>query len=72
MFALSTLYWIFSVVFTFRLGDRLSNSIKACYGTVEDKASLCLLEEFASARISPTALLAMFDDVLLVNVSTVQ
>ena len=72
MFALSTLYWVLSVVFTFRLGDMLSNSIRACYGMVEDKASLCLLKEFASSRVSPTALLAMFDDVLFVNVSRVQ
>jgi len=42
MFALSTLYWILSVVFTFRLGDLLSNSIRACYGMDDDNASLCL------------------------------
>ena len=70
MFALSTLYWILSVVFTFLLVDSLNNSIRACYG--RDNAFLCILREIAALHIQAANWLSMFDDILLVNVSAVQ
>jgi len=70
MFALSTMYWISSVVLIFRHIDLLNNSIRACYG--RDNDNLCLARELSAVRVPPAALLAMFDSILLINVSTVQ
>jgi hypothetical protein len=71
-FALSTMYWILSVVFTFLLVDSFNNSIAACFGS--DNATVCLTHEIAASvgKLPAAVLLSMFDDVLLINVSTVQ
>jgi hypothetical protein len=61
MFALLTVYWVLSVVFTFLDIDSWNNIIKACYG-----GAVC------TPRMPAAPLLPMFDDILLVNVSTVQ
>jgi hypothetical protein len=69
MFALSTIYWISSVLIVFRHIDLMNNSIRVCYG--RDTDDLCLLLEVSTGGVAPAALLAMFDCIFLVNVSTV-
>jgi hypothetical protein len=74
VFALSTVYWILSVVFTFIYIDSLNNMATACYGDDDLNASSCLLQKTVTtpASIRAAAWLKMLDDILLVNVSTVQ
>jgi len=66
------MYWILSVVFTSLLVDSFNNSIAACFGS--DNASVCLTHEVAASvgKLPAAVLLSMFDDILLINVSTVQ
>jgi hypothetical protein len=70
MFALSTMYWISGIVLIFRHVDYMNSSIKACYG--RDIGDICLGRELSRESLPPAALLATFDSMLLVNVSTVQ
>ena len=71
MFASSTVYWIHSVVFTFIAIDLLNNSVGACYGG-DPNAFSCLVNKLADFHMPTESWLAMFDDILLINVSTVQ
>ena len=68
MFALSTIYWIASVVLIFRHMDYIDNGIKTCYG--RDINDLCINHELSTERRPPAALLAMMDSIFYVNVST--
>lgn len=70
MFALSTLHWIFSVTFTFVIVDLVNNDVKACYG--RDNPYVCLARELAAKRGPTGSYLSLFNDILLINVSTVQ
>ena len=71
MFALSTIHWASSVVLAFRHLDFLNNCIRACYN---NGSPICLLRELLDVpgRVPPAALLALLDDILLINVSTLQ
>lgn len=63
------MYWIFSVVFTFRHIDILDSSIRACYNN--NRAARCIIQQLAAdPGVPPAAFLAMLDSFLLVNVST--
>jgi hypothetical protein len=67
MFALMTMYWILSIIFTFLVNDSLNNSVTACYGS--DDASLCLVRMVGGPGIPLGTWLEVFSDTLLVNVS---
>jgi hypothetical protein len=69
MFALMTVYWIFSVAFTVRFINSLNKSVTLCHGN--DDGSFCVLREVAAIRtsLSASAWLATLFDILLVNVS---
>jgi hypothetical protein len=64
MFALSTVYWISSVVFTFQL---ICASVATCYG-VDGAADRPLNEGILGLQDG----LVMLSSILLVNVSAVQ
>jgi hypothetical protein len=66
------MYWILSVVFTSLFVDSFNDDVAACFG--RDKASVCLLHEVAASvgKLPAAVLLSMFDDILLINVSTAQ
>jgi hypothetical protein len=73
MFALSSMYWIASVVVTFRHIDLMNNCIRACYGM--DTDDFCLERQLLTgvgSGVAPIALLEIFDTIFLVNVSTVK
>jgi hypothetical protein len=70
MFALNTVYWVLSVVFTFLQVDSWNNIVTACYGS--DNAFLCIVREVDASRMPTAAWLLFFENILLVNVSTVQ
>jgi hypothetical protein len=70
MFALMTVYWILCVVFTFLLIDVWDNIVTACYGS--DNALICIVNEVHANHIPMGTWIAMFTDILLVNVSTAQ
>jgi hypothetical protein len=70
MFALMTVYWILCVVFTLLLIDVWDNIFTACYGS--DNALSCLVHKVEANHIPMGTWMAMFADILLVNVSTVQ
>ena len=66
------MHWILSVVFISLLVDSFNNSIATCFGS--DNATVCLTYEVAASvgKLPAAVLLSMFDDILLINVSTVQ
>jgi hypothetical protein len=70
MFALSTVHWIIIIVFTVLLIGKLNNSIRTCYGS--DNDDFCLVREVVNLPIQAAPWMEMFDDILFVNVSTVQ
>jgi hypothetical protein len=70
MFALSTGEWIFSVVDTFIVVDSWDSNITACYGS--NDAASCLVRRLDVVLASSNPWLWLFDNILLVNVSTVQ
>ena len=70
MFALSTLHWILSLTFTFIIVDLVNNELKACYGS--NNAYVCLARKLAAVRGPTGSWLSMFNDVLLINVSTLR
>jgi len=65
MFALNTVYWILSVVFTFLQVDSWNNVVTACYGS--DNAFLCIVREVDASRTPAAAWLLFFTNILLVN-----
>jgi hypothetical protein len=70
MFALTTVYWIVSVVFTFLQIDSWNNVFTACYGS--DNAFRCIVREADAIRVPAAPWLVFFEDILFINVSTVQ
>jgi hypothetical protein len=70
MFALSTLHWILSLVFTFIIVDLVNNELKACYGS--NNPYVCLARQLAAVHGPTGSWVSMFNDVLLINVSTVR
>jgi hypothetical protein len=71
MFALTSVYWILCVVFTFLDVDLWNTIVTACYGS--DNALSCIVHKVQAANHLPIGTwLAMFSDILFVNVSTVQ
>jgi hypothetical protein len=70
MFALTTMYWIASVVFTFLKLDLWNTTVTTCYGS--PNAHSCVVREADTNHILMTThWLEMFYDILFVNVSTV-
>jgi hypothetical protein len=70
MFALSTVYWLFSIVLTFQVIDHETSSVEACFG--RDNASVCLVHKLLSGRIPAASWIQVTEGILLVNVSTAQ
>jgi hypothetical protein len=67
MFALSTAYWILSVVLTFGLADSWGGGLRVCYDQV--RASACIAHVLAHR---PRGVhLPIFDDTILINVSII-
>jgi hypothetical protein len=70
MFALTTMYWILCVVFTFLEVDLWNTIVTACYGS--DNALSCVVNKVQANHMPIGTWLAMFYDILFVNVSAVQ
>jgi chaperone required for assembly of F1-ATPase len=64
-----TLHWIISVVFTLLLMDSSNDVTTACYGS--DNAFHCLISKIQETYIPVVNWLAVFNNMLFVNVSTV-
>jgi hypothetical protein len=71
MFTLTTMYWIASVVVTFLKVNLWNTIVTTCYGS-QDALSCVVREVDANVMIITANLLAMFYDILFVNVSAVQ
>jgi len=65
MFALTTMYWIVCVVFTFLEVDLWNTIVTACYGS--DNALSCIAHKVQASHIPIGTWLAMFSDILFVN-----
>jgi hypothetical protein len=70
MSALSTVYWTFSIIYTFHLINLDSSSVRACIGS--DNAPACLANMLVSDNSPVNIWKQMLQGILFANVSTVQ
>src|SRR6266850_1136349 len=71
VFALSTVYWILSIVFTFTLLDVFGSTVTGCFGS--DDAVSCLIPKLELLDLqlpAPVVPLEAMVAVLYINVST--
>ena len=61
--------WIISVIFTFQFIDSYDDMVTVCYGNVN--AFHCLRSKLPDTYLPVASWLAMFSNMLFVNVSTV-